>query len=650
MSKKNRYYILGSFGLVIAMLILFFYQPSSNQVETVLDTLTLQQEIDQTLSQTIEEGIYSFDEPYVILNPYQNSPLSALIAFSTNEEVSVTLTVPGLDEHSTFTQQFESSKTHLVPVYGLYADTLNQITLSLSDGQTKIIEIQTDPLPEDFTLPTDVYANKEKLGNELYFLTPSSDGYTAAYDVNGDVRWFLTTKNVWDIKRLSNGNLLLSSDRPLAPPYYMTGLMEMDLLGKVYTEYVVETGYHHDAIELPNGNLLLAGNNPDKMTVEDYVVEINRQTGEIVKSWDLTTILPMDAAKSENWTEHDWFHNNSVDFDAIHNSIILSGRHQDAVISIDYDTGALNWIVGDPTGWPEEFQSYFFTPIGDNFEWQWSQHSAKVLPNNHLAIFDNGNNRSKDPYKYLDANDNYSRGVIYHLNTENMTIEQVYEFGKERGSSFYSPYISEIDYLGENHYLIHSGGIGSLNGNALNQPAYFTEGAILSSQTVEVLDNEVIFELDLPAHFYRASKLSLYSDINNYSLKLGQRLGTLGETKTLPTKVKGLRFNHNELSEDYHIKLTKESDRLIMTGNFSEGQKVKLILNKLGDQRVYDVRITNTPYSAMCIDLFNPEQIKDTDKLTITKYVNAQGLHGTYEVYLEIDGVVYPLHQSVTFN
>ena len=72
MSKKNRYYLLGSCCLVIAMLILFFYQPSSTQVETVLDTLTLQQEVDQTLSQTIEEGSYSFDEPYVILNPYQN--------------------------------------------------------------------------------------------------------------------------------------------------------------------------------------------------------------------------------------------------------------------------------------------------------------------------------------------------------------------------------------------------------------------------------------------------------------------------------------------------------------------------------------------------------------------------------------------------
>ena len=55
------------------------------------------------------------------------------------------------------------------------------------------------------------------------------------------------------------------------------------------------------------------------------------------KSWDLSTVLPTEAAKSENWTEHDWFHNNSVDFDEENQAIILSGRHQDAVISIDYE-------------------------------------------------------------------------------------------------------------------------------------------------------------------------------------------------------------------------------------------------------------------------------------------------------------------------
>lgn len=40
-----------------------------------------------------------------------------------------------------------------------------------------------------------------------------------------------------------------------------------------------------------------------------------------------------------------------------------------------------------------------------------------------------------------------------------MTIEQVWEYGKERGSEFYSPYISDVDYLDKDHYIVHSGGI-----------------------------------------------------------------------------------------------------------------------------------------------------------------------------------------------
>ena len=650
MNKKNRQYLLGGLFIIMAAFVLVLFNKTSPSVEVVKDTLTYQQQIDTHLSETITNGNYTFDNPYLILNPYNSSPLTALLAFKTDESVSATVTISGKDEHSTFTHSFESATTHLIPIYGLYANHLNQVTITLSDGRKKEVQIQTDPLPEDFSLPTSVFAKKEKLSNDLYFVTPSSEGYTAAYDVNGDVRWYLTTKNIWDIKRLSNGNLLLSSDRLMALPYYMVGLMEMDLLGKVYTEYVFEGGYHHDAIELPNGNLLVAGNNPNKTTVEDYVIELDRETGDVVKSWDLSTILPTEAAKSENWTEHDWFHNNSVDFDETNQAIILSGRHQDAVISMDYESGQLNWIVGDPTGWPEEMKPYFFTPTKDPFEWQWSQHSAKILPHQNLAIFDNGNNRSKDPYQYLSANDNYSRGIVYHLNTDAMTIEQVFEFGKTEGSSFYSPYISEIDYLAPDHYLVHSGGIGTINGEALNQPAYFYENAILSSRTVEILNQERIFELELPSHYYRASKLSLYPESTHYNLELGKRLGSLGETPTIAEKVSGLNFNQNQLDENYQIKFTQESDRLIMTGAFYEGEKVKLILNRLGDQRVYSIRITNTPYSAMCVDLFNPEAFDDKERLAVTQFVNAEGLTGTYEIYLDINHVVYPLNQSVTFD
>ena len=51
-----------------------------------------------------------------------------------------------------------------------------------------------------------------------------------------------------------------------------------------------------------------------------------------------------------------------------------------------------------------------------------------------------------------------------------------------------------------------------------------------------------------------------------------------------------------------------------------------------------------------CVDLFNPDQVTNADRLSITKYVNAEGLLGQYELYLEVDNIVYPLHQSVTFQ
>lgn len=183
-----------------------------------------------------------------------------------------------------------------------------------------------------------------------------------------------------EYRTIKNGHLLLSTERLVNAPYYNTGLYEIDLLGKIYMEYSLEGGYHHDYEELPNGNLLVASNqfHNEKGTVEDVIVEIDRKTGKILKQIDLKDILKMEDGKSENWSEYDWFHNNSVWYDEKTNSITLSGRHQDAVINIDYDTLKLNWIIGDPTNWSKEYQKYFFKPLGDDFEWQWSQHAAMI--------------------------------------------------------------------------------------------------------------------------------------------------------------------------------------------------------------------------------------------------------------------------------
>lgn len=631
--------------LIIAVFRIFGMQTEGeNEVENVVSLMEKQIQDENKL----KISGYTLDDPNVVLNPYEISPLTALVIFETDEEVSPEVTIHGDSDLTTYTHTFTKETEHYLPIYGLYAGRENKVTIKCGDKE-KELTIKTDELPDDFILPTSVKKDESKLNNDLYFYTPSSFGYTAAYDVNGDVRWYLTESAIWEINRLDNGRLLVSTERLAEVPYYSTGLYEMDMLGKIYTEYSLPGGYHHDYYEMENGNLLVASDdfNNDSGTVEDYVVEIDRKNGNIVKTFDLKDILKMTDGKSENWIEYDWFHNNSVWYDKKTNSITLSGRHQDAVINIDYDTGKLNWILGDPEGWSDEYQKYFFKPVGDNFEWQWSQHAAMITPEGYVFLFDNGNNKSKNEKDYVKAEDSYSRGVMYKIDTDKMTIEQVWEYGKERGSDFYSPYISDVDYLDKNHYIVHSGGISYKDGKIQNQPAGLAGADTLKSDTVELLNNEVIFEMILPTNNYRVEKMSLYTD-DEFELGVSKELGSLGVTDTEDEKFT-LMSNAKEQDDNYKshdISIKKEKDRLAVTGTFERGTEVKIILYKDMMEKVYNMRISTRPYTALCVDLGNNNE---SDDLTVTKYINSDGLIGKYTIFIEIDGVIYQTDEYVSF-
>ena len=652
MKKKNIILIIIVILLVLVIggILIYNHQFVNTKELVVTESLiTKQAKYEEEL---ITKG-YTIDNPNVVLDPYHNSPLTALVMFETEEEVTPTITVHGEDELSTFSHTFESSKIHYLPVYGLYPDTENIVTITYTeDGKEKEkeLKIKTEALPEDFILPTSVEADKENLSNDLYFFTPSSKGYTCAYDVNGDVRWYLSSNALWDNARLENGHLLISTERLINSPYYMTGLYEIDLLGKIYQEYSLPGGYHHDYDELPNGNLLVASddfNNPSG-TVEDYIVELDRTTGNIVKTFDLKDVLPMEEGKSENWINYDWFHNNSVWYDEATNSITLSGRHQDAVINIDYESGQLNWIIGDSTNWSEEYQKYFFTPVGDDFEWQWSQHAAMITPEGYVFILDNGNNKSKVKEEYVSAEDSYTRGVMYKIDTDEMTIEQVWEYGKERGSEFYSPYISDVDYIEKDHYIVHSGGIVYKDGKVQNQPAGLGGADELVSDTVELLNDEVIFEIKLPTNNYRVEKMNVY-EVGEYQKGQAKRLGSLGKTEVTKTGF-GLSSSTSdlkEIKEEHEIEFTKEEDRLVFTGRFKRGVDVNIVLYQDLFTKVYNVSISKKPYTALCVDIFSEEETENG--ITVTKYINAEGLSGKYSIYLEVDGKLYNSGEYVTF-
>lgn len=653
--KKNKKIITIIISIIVLIILGSIFYSYNNltgksKIDLTASLVTKQNEVEKT----IKTNGYTIDNPKVLLDLYNASPLTALILFETEEEVSPKVTIEGKDKLTTIETEFAKNTKHYLPIYGLYADYNNKVDISytLSDGKkiTKQVEIQTNKLPDDFVLPTSVKKDSSKLTNDLYFFTPSSKGYTCAYDVNGDVRWYLSNNAIWDNTRLKNGHMMVSTERLVNSPYYMTGLYEIDLLGHIYNEYSIKGGYHHDYFELPNGNLLVASDdfNNEAGTVEDYIVELDRTTGNIVKTWDLKDVLNMEDGKSENWSNYDWFHNNSVWYDEATNSITLSGRHQDAVINIDYTTGKLNWIIGDSTNWSSEYQKYFFTPVGKNFEWQWSQHAAMITPEGYVFIFDNGNNKSKDSSKYVEASNSYSRGVMYKIDTDKMTIEQIYEYGKERGSSFYSPYISDVDYLSKNHYLIHSGGIVYVDGKNSNQPAGFSSNTTLKSDTVEVLNDKVIFEIVLPTNNYRVEKLSLYTE-NDYENTLGKRLGSLGETKVSKKDNKFIKTV--EMDDDYNnrnITLTNEEDRLVISGKFKKGENVSFILRKGFTNNYYDQVISKKPYTALCVDIFTEEETNEG--INITRYINKEGLSGKYSIYIKINDKIYRTNDYIEIS
>ena len=633
--------------LVVGCLLVFNNLSTNSKEVKVVSSLI---EKESKLEDDFPTELKDIDNADVIVNPYEISPLTALIIFKTETSVSPKVTIEGDDELSTYEYTFDEGTEHYLPIYGLYPDRDNTVVVEYGDVK-KEFTITTEALPDDFILPTSVDANKDELSNDLYFFTPSSDGYTCAYDVNGDVRWYLTINSIWEVNRLDNGHLMLSTERLVNSPYYMTGLYEMDMLGKIYKEYSLPGGYHHDYYEMPNGNLLVASDDftSGDGTVEDYIVELDRDTGEVVKTFDLKDVLNMEDGKSENWTQYDWFHNNSVWYDEESNSITLSGRHQDAVINIDYDSGDLNWIIGDPTNWSREYQKYFFTPVGDDFEWQWSQHAAMITPEGYVFIFDNGNNKSKNEDEYVPAEDSYSRGVMYKIDTEEMTIEQVFEYGKERGSEFYSPYISDVDYLDSDHYIIHSGGIVYVDGKNSNQPAGISGADRLVSDTVEYKDGEVIFEIILPTNNYRVEKMSLYSESENFTLDKAKRVGSLGDTPVTSSEL-GFILNSKDfkdIEDEHNINITKEVDRLVFTGKFKRGTDVNVILYKNGTKNIYNVSISKKPYTALCVDIFTEEETKEG--ISVTKYINEDGLSGKYSIYVEVDSTIYNTNRYVEF-
>src|SRR5699024_3267854 len=169
--KKKRIIIIVIVIILILVVgcLLVFNNLSTNSKEVKVVSSLIEKE--SKLEDDFPTELKDIDKADVIVNPYDISPLTALIIFKTDETVSPKVTIEGDDELSTYEYTFDEGTEHYLPIYGLYPDRNNTVVVEYGDVK-KEFTITTEALPDDFILPTDVTANKDELSNDLYFFTP----------------------------------------------------------------------------------------------------------------------------------------------------------------------------------------------------------------------------------------------------------------------------------------------------------------------------------------------------------------------------------------------------------------------------------------------------------------------------------------------
>jgi arylsulfate sulfotransferase len=483
----------------------------------------------------------------VKLNPYGNAPLSALVSYNTLARGHTKIVVKGQDgPASDISQEFnDNGLTHSIPILGLYPNYNNSIDVYLvDDGENNLskttLNIQTGTLPPSMPNYTHVddadYTQLEPGLNLVSSLSnyPSAPEYPYIVDNYGKIRWYLDYTNnaqlnklFYDcgISRLRNGNFYFA-DRASGHIY------EIDILGKIIQSWSFP-GYdfHHEVLEMPNGNFLItvdkhgSTNANGETTYEDYVLEIDRNNNTILKEWDLKQSL--DAYRTTLTSDHqDWIHTNAIVYDSSDNTIIISGRTQ-GVIKLTFDN-RVKWILGPHKGWGqngrnEDLNQFLLTPLDlagnkitdtaytfgyanhPDFEWNWYQHSPILMPNGDLMIFDNGSERNYNPNGPL-----YSRAVEFKIDPVNMTVKQIWEYGKERGQDTYSMIISSVQYLPNTNHILFAPGFYVPNG-------FNNGGKILE---IDYATKKLIFQMSLGAindfGFHRAKRFDIYPNNNSY--------------------------------------------------------------------------------------------------------------------------------------
>lgn len=188
---------------------------------------------DIELEKQYREKYYTFETPFIKLNPYGRTPLSAIVKIE-NEAVGkdITITIEGKENSPDYTYKTKVKANGEIPIIGLYPKAVNKVSLKMNNNgmlKTKNIVIETSLI--DDSLPAVVIEKKVdgsiEHGMNLVSFNTKDESLPFIFDSNANIRYLLIVSPV--IKK----SLLDRNERGNWEAVDDNLIFEFDILGKI---------------------------------------------------------------------------------------------------------------------------------------------------------------------------------------------------------------------------------------------------------------------------------------------------------------------------------------------------------------------------------------------------------------------------------
>ena len=471
----------------------------------------VQQRLAQSLMTMMAGGEFTMEAPLAVLNPFGTGSNGLYLYFNTDTNCQIRYTVTTEDESipaytATANSAQEFGKVQEFLLIGLVPGLENEVTLEAVNRQGEVKQSFTFTIQMPET--TSGHANRleategdstAEMSEGLFYAMGLSDyyGYTFFFDNDGILRYEMLLDGYHSDRILSLGDQILAC-------VGSNKIARISRIGQVLQVYDLgRFELHHDFNWGPDGELVALATNTEGETVEDQLISINMESGEVTLLVDFSALMnsyfvtteKVAANSSFFWQAGlwDWLHLNSVQYLAEEDAVVVSSRETSTILKVKnvHEEPAIDWMIGDDAFWEgTEFAQYSLTKEGD-FTPQYGQHDVTVIYDDslpegqyYLRMFDNNYwaNSTRTGYtpslpdsvgQALTEDESIVSHVYYYLVDENAgTFQLAWSFDVP-----YSSVVSNVQLLEGGNYVVNSGvpqvyGEYDAEGNLIRQFQY----------------------------------------------------------------------------------------------------------------------------------------------------------------------------------